>query len=61
MRKYAVELKTGKIYTYKFEEFFHYFNNNDFLSADYNAYLDIESANECARRIGEENIKKEGI
>ena len=61
MRIYAVELKTGKIYTYKFEEFFHFFNQNDFMSADYNAYLDIESAKQCAENIKSENIKKEGI
>lgn len=61
MKVYAVELKSGKIYEYKIEEFFHFFNQNEFMAHDYNAYLHRENAVEESNRIQTENIKREGI
>jgi len=61
MKVYAVELKSGKIYEYKIEEFFSFFNQNEYMAHDYNAYLHRENAEAESSRIQSENIKQEGI
>lgn len=55
MKVFAVELKTGKIFEWSYGEFINHFNNNDFMSADFNAYLDLDSAREFAQNLTNES------
>lgn len=61
MKVYVVELKSGKIYDYKIEEFISYFNQNEYMAHDYNAFLHRENAEAESSKIQSENIKLEGI